>query len=131
MKKIIVLIAVLCCMSYAKCKIDDTMKIIRNAKAYLVCDRMPHENNNIIKSELTLWSDNMLQIIYTYYDNSTLRKTYTKFNDPNYIDVTISLIDESNIVIKQKQYKDSIKTIQDIYREYRKEHNFISYAETL
>jgi hypothetical protein len=117
-------------MSYAKCKVDDTMKIIRNAKAYLICDRMPYENSNIIKSELTFWTD-ILQITYTYYDNSILRKTYIKDNNRNYIDATISLIDESNIVIKQKQYKDSTKTVQDIYREYRKEHNFISYAETL
>lgn len=132
MKKIIILIAMLCTFASAECKIDDTMAIIKHANVYIVCDRMPHENNKIIKSDLKFFSNaDILQIIYTYYDNSTLRKTYIKYNEHNYIDVTVSLLDESNIVIKQKKYKDSTKTVQDIYREYRNEHNLSTYAETV
>lgn len=42
MKKIIILIVILCCMSYAKCKTYGGSKSVD-----IYCDRVSHENYNI------------------------------------------------------------------------------------
>lgn len=127
MKKIIILIVILCCMSYAKCKTYGG-----NSSVDIYCDRATHENHNIKKSYLNyfIYSD-MLTIFYTYNDGSYLRKSYIGYKEDNITHVSISLHDEAGVTIKEKDYDSDYINLKTIYREYRKEHNLDTYAETL
>ena len=127
MKKIIILLAVLCYMSYAKC---ETYGDSRSVDIY--CDRSANENHNIKKSYLNyfVYSD-MLTIFYTYNDGSYLRKSYIGYKEDGITSVSISLHDEAGVTIKEKSYDSDYINLKTIYREYRKDHNLATYAETL
>ena len=129
MKKIIVLIAMLCAFASAECK---TYGSIGTGSVDIYCDRAAHENHNIKKSMISYFErSDFLIIIYTYNDGSYLRKSYTGYKEDDITSVSISLNDEANITIKEKNYDSDYIDLKTIYREYRNEHNLTTYAETL
>ena len=125
MKKILIAIIILCNICWSKCISNSDMASIRNAKVYLNCDASQSDGNTVIKSELWFWTE-VIEIIYHHADGTITKWKYCDSFDHKYRILKITWFDDLGVIDQESDIIHINETIYEIYKEYRKKHNFKS-----